>query len=435
MLVSTIDQSLFEQIKQDQSLNVSFVDFVQHLHKILDSVTKRNDLHVTLSSAPSSNAAQTLQFYERRSFRNLVHLSLPIEQPSERYVLHYIQQSLFDTQRMCDGHALHLKRVQHDISQRDAQIADLRADIAKLSGRLQEEENRVLARNAEQVHRLQAEVKHLSEAREMDDRKHRHTVKTLQDTLDYKTKEAQSLADKLGQEVQRTEQLLVDLQQSKQSLRLGVEESERLRSEIAAHKAQDRKSEHMLAEQRKQLQDIGERLNAKEKHASDVQAELEAEKHIARTKRMALELATDEIARANSIIVKQSKELGQLAKKCDWRTEVALRQEQRMKGMETELEAMRATVRQTGQAAKENADVSGQLRELRDATDDINRKYGRSELQDHQLIGINLNGFVWFVIPEIQELRQQLHQVNAESKLNDCTNRYLNMTGRGGDQR
>lgn len=381
MLVSTIDAVLFEQIKHDQSLNVSFIDFVQHLQKILDSAAKRNDLHATLTSVASaaSPGSGTLQFYERRSFRNLVHLSLPIEQPTERFVLHYIQLALADAQQLADAQALQLQRAQHELTARDAQLAELRSDLAKSSARLRDEEARQQARNADQQHRLQTELQRAAEAREADDHRHRHTIKTLQDTLDRKTNEAQQLAERLAQDALKATAVRDELQQARQQLRHGQEEADRLRTECAALKAHDRQTEHAVVEQRQQLHELGERLQAHEKQRSEMQAELEAEKHIARTKRLALELATEEISRANSIIVRQAKELGQLAKKCEWRTEVALRQEQRIAAMEAEREELRATVRAETETNKENADVSGQLRQLRDATDEINRKYARSK--------------------------------------------------------
>lgn len=145
--------------------------------------------------------------------------------------------------------------------------------------------------------------------------------------------------------------------------------------------------EQTAAEQRAQLAELRTREQAAEKRDSDRLAELEAERHIARTKRLALELATDEISRANAIIVKQAKELGQLVKKCEWRTEVALRQEQRIGELEREREALRRAAEVAEREGKENADVGGQLRELRAATDDIGRKYARSKLHQGLLIG------------------------------------------------
>lgn len=96
MLISTIDNVLFGQIKCDQSLNVTFDGFVEHLCKILDSC-KRSELHLTLIRQMQSTE-QVLQFYEKRSFRNLVHLCLPVEEPPLRFILHSINQTLATVQ-------------------------------------------------------------------------------------------------------------------------------------------------------------------------------------------------------------------------------------------------------------------------------------------------------------------------------------------------
>lgn len=372
MLVSTIDAPLFDQLKHDQSLNVSFVDFVQHLHKILDSATKRADLHATLT-------ATTLQFVERRSFRNLVHLALPIEQPTERFVLHYIQLALADAQQAAAGQALQLQRAQHELAARDAQLADVRTDLAKATARLRDEEARSLARTADQQHRLQAELQRAAEAHETEDRRHRHQIATLQEALDRKTSEAHGQAERLAKDAQQLAALRDELQLVRQQQRHDREEADRMRADGAAHKAHVDQAEHTATEQRQRLADLSGRLQAHEKQHSEMLAELEAERHIARTKRLALELATEEIGRANGIIGRQARELAQLAKKCEWRTEVALRQEQRIAALEAERAALQVSVQERAQADKENGGVAEQLRQLRESADGIQRKYGRSE--------------------------------------------------------
>lgn len=40
MFISTIDNYLYDQIKVQQTLHVSFQDFIQHLTKILESCVK-----------------------------------------------------------------------------------------------------------------------------------------------------------------------------------------------------------------------------------------------------------------------------------------------------------------------------------------------------------------------------------------------------------
>lgn len=379
MLLSTIDQTLFERIKTEQSLNVTFAGFVEHFLKILDAA-KRNELQCALliGSNPSS---QHLQFFERRSFRNLIHLALPIQVASEKCVLHYIQQSLLAVQQQSAGLASQAQRLQSEVNHRDKQILDLRNELKDLGSKLSAQENQLLLRNSEHVKRLQTDIQLLTETKEVEVRKLSHSIKTLQDTVDYMTKEKYSISEKHNHEMKKFEAVREELKQLKHSSRSAHEECERLRQEVANLKANDRKSEHLLTEQRKQMADLRDQLLAHEKQHSEKEAELEAEKHITRTKRLALELATEEISKANSIIVRQAKELSQLGEKVDWRTEVALQQEKRMKEVETEVLSLRKRCQMAEAADKTNSDASGELQKLREATDEINRKYNRSELK------------------------------------------------------
>lgn len=375
MFISTIDQLIFERIKTEQSLNVTFAGFVDHFLKILDA-TKRSELHCSLSIGTN----RQLQFFERRSFRNLVHLSLPIAVASDKLVLHYIQQTLLAVQQQSNGFATQAQRLQSDVGHRDKQIFDLRNELKELMARLSAQENQLTARNSEHVKRLQTDIQLVNEAHEAELRKLLHQIKTLQDTIDYMTKEKYATTEKHNHEMKKFETVREELKQLKHSTKNSHEECERMRQEVATLKMHDRKSEHLLTEQRKQLADLRDQMQAHDKQRSELDAELEAEKHIARTKRMALELATEEISKANSIIVKQSKELSQLSKKVDWRTDVALQQEKRMREIETEVVSLRKRCQMAEQLEKENPDVADELKKLRDTTDELNRKYNRSKL-------------------------------------------------------
>lgn len=377
MLISTIDQAHFERIKNEQSLNVTFAGFVDHFLKILDA-TKRNELHCALITG-HNREQRNLQFFERRSFRNLVHLALPIEVASEKCVLFYIQQSLLVAQQQSSEFASQAQRLQSEIGHRDKHILDLRNENKDLNAKLSAQENQILLRNSEHVKRLQTDIQLLNEAKEVEVRKLSHSIKTLQDTVDYMTQEKYSAAEKHNHEMKKFESVREELKQLKHSTRSSHEECERMRQEVANLKAQDRKMEHLLTEQRKQNADLRDQLLDHDKQRSELEAELEAEKHITRTKRMALELATEEISKANSIIFKQSKELSQLSKKVDWRTEVALQQEKHMKEVETEVLSLRKRCQLAEENDKENSDVGSELKKLREATDEINRKYNRSE--------------------------------------------------------
>lgn len=217
MLISTIDNQLFEQIKCEQSLNVTFEGFVEHFTKILDAC-KRSELHLRLVRDTSANTQppQQLQFYEKRSFRNLVHLCVPIEEPPVKFVLYYINMALSTVQHQANMAGQQSHKLQKDIEYRDQQICELRNEVKVLTGRISDQENMVFNRNSEvsrlmeylyiggrhdvsifqQVNRLQQDIKHLNETKDVEIRKLNHTVKTLQDTVDYLTKENYAKTEK-----------------------------------------------------------------------------------------------------------------------------------------------------------------------------------------------------------------------------------------------
>lgn len=146
MLISTIDNQLFEQIKCEQSLNVTFEGFVEHFTKILDAC-KRSELHLRL--VRDTQPAQQLQFYEKRSFRNLVHLCVPIEEPPVKFVLYYINMALSTVQHQANMAGQQVHKLQKDIEYRDAQIGELRNEVKALTGRISDHENMAFNRNSE----------------------------------------------------------------------------------------------------------------------------------------------------------------------------------------------------------------------------------------------------------------------------------------------
>lgn len=182
-----------------------------------------------------------------------------------------------------------------------------------------------------------------------------------------------------SQDTKKLDVLREEMRQMMANTKSIRDENEKLRKETTAHKSQERKSEHLLSELRKQLANQQDQLLLHEKQKNELEAELEAEKQITRTKRCALELATEEINKANSIIVRQAREMTALKQKVDWRTEVALQQERRVKELEENNSRLKQQLEVADEGSKENQDVGKHLQDLRNATDYIQRKYSRSK--------------------------------------------------------
>lgn len=183
-----------------------------------------------------------------------------------------------------------------------------------------------------------------------------------------------------SQETKKLDALYEEMRQLKLSMKTQREENERLRRENQAHSTLNRKNEHLLCEQRKHLDDVEKQINVHSIRITELEAELEAEQQITQRKRNALDVATEEISKANSIIVRQSRELTQLSNKVDWRTDVALQQEQRITFLEKENQSFKEQLKKVSDSEKENVGVANQLQDLREVADEINRKYNRSKL-------------------------------------------------------
>lgn len=379
MLISTIDTAAFERIKCEQTLNVTYDGFVEHLTKILDAC-HRAELHLSLVGGGGGDGqCCRLQFYEKHAFRNLIHLAVPIAEPSLAVVLHYINAALATAKHQANQSAQQVQKQLRELDYRDSQIGDLKAEVKLLAQKVADQQNLVFDRNTEQVNRLQSELNKLADAKEADARKFGHTIKTLQDTVDYLTKENFACVDRCGQETKKADVVREELRQCRAAAKVVRDEVDALRTKVAAQGTHDLKTDHLLGELRKQLADQQDRLLAADKQRQDCAAQLEAERQITRTKRTALELATDEINKANSIIVKQAKEVGQLRTKVDLRTEVALQQERRVKELETANERLRQQIAHGQQTAGQSEMVAKHLHDLRTATDELHKKYSKSK--------------------------------------------------------
>lgn len=112
MYISTVDITSFQELKQDQSLHVTFAGFIENLVHILQDC-QAGKLEICLlqmqqqqqdtrdirlgDSAMSSchqNCNYQLQFVEMRSFKNLVHLCLPCRMAPLNVVLFYMNNIL-----------------------------------------------------------------------------------------------------------------------------------------------------------------------------------------------------------------------------------------------------------------------------------------------------------------------------------------------------
>nr|5AL7_A Chain A, SPINDLE ASSEMBLY ABNORMAL PROTEIN 6 HOMOLOG [Drosophila melanogaster]5AL7_B Chain B, SPINDLE ASSEMBLY ABNORMAL PROTEIN 6 HOMOLOG [Drosophila melanogaster] len=131
MYITTVDSASFQDLKQDQSLNVSFSGFIDNVVRMLkDCQSGKLELHLTTRDQNLSSGREVhdyyLQFVEIRSDKNLVHLSLPCRSAPLNTVLFYINSML---------EASHKKQyiLEQSMQQMQAEINAQRAHAERLT--------------------------------------------------------------------------------------------------------------------------------------------------------------------------------------------------------------------------------------------------------------------------------------------------------------
>lgn len=207
--------------------------------------------------------------------------------------------------------------------------------------------------------------------------------------------------------------------------------NERIQSELITIQNREKKQEYILSENRRLIHELNEKLSHKDKRISDMEAELEAEKNICSTKRNSLQIATEEIAKANGIILKQGRQLNDLQKDIDIRTEIALKQEVLLKEKEHENDMLSTRIAQLQdeflKAKQEHRNAAVSLRGLQDDANKIEDKYKSSRFY----ILINVKFFIITnKISGIEELHRKICG-NSISPLGSCNSnsstRYMKM--------
>lgn len=110
MYITTVDSTSFQELKQDQSLHVTFAGFIENLIHILQDCQagkleiclvqmQQDGRDIRLSDSAMSAAGQMncnfqLQFVEMRPFKNLIHLCLPCRLAPLNVVLFYMNNIL-----------------------------------------------------------------------------------------------------------------------------------------------------------------------------------------------------------------------------------------------------------------------------------------------------------------------------------------------------
>ncbi|XP_055541170.1 spindle assembly abnormal protein 6 homolog isoform X1 [Wyeomyia smithii] len=381
MFISTIDNNSYEQIRTEQSLHVTFQGFIDHLTKILECC-KKEELHISLVQ---NNNLYLLQFYEKSSFKNLMHLFLRIEPATTETVLFHINLSLQSFQDQTADYACRVQQYQLELASRDDTINRLQNDVRSLNTKLQDQENLIFNRNTEELNRLQQTIKHMNDAKEIEEKRLKAMLSAMQEKIDQQNREILVVNERLLQDTKLCESLREENNKLKSHTAQARNEIDRLKAELHSCQNRDGRNEAVIMDLRKQMIELQSKYKINEKQKSELEAELEAEKKICQTKKNALLLTTDELSNANIIISNLNKEIIRLKNKVELRTEIAMRQEKLIQDKEKDYIELQDTVKKIQQEHLKNRvlseDYAQNVRTIKETSEAIEEKY-RKKIND-----------------------------------------------------
>lgn len=371
MLLCTIDSDIFERIKLEQSINVSYTGFIDYLLQILDGCRKE-ELHVAIIS---NNSQKFIQLYEKRPFKNLTHLYLPIKKADTTTILFHMNQTLSTLQTQLVAYKTQLETQQLDSNDKHATIDKLKQEIKQLRISMKEQENQIFNRNTEEVNQLHSEIKELQNEKETNERKMKLELRSQQDRIDTLTRDLFSTNERLEEEKRKQDLLKTEISRTKHY----ITENHSLQSELEQLKLKEIRFESKISELQVLHNDSQLQAHKNEKRIEELLAQLEAEKRISKTKRDALELAGEEVTTANRIIRKQTGEIEKLKSKCDLRTELALKQEQVIQEKDKEIDNLHNILvqlkKEFDQSKLKKEEVLETIQNLQESADCLEDKY------------------------------------------------------------
>ncbi|XP_016937450.4 spindle assembly abnormal protein 6 homolog [Drosophila suzukii] len=386
MYIATVDSTSFQELKQDQSLNVTFSGFLDNVVRMLkDCQSGKLELHLSGRDQNISSGREThdyhLQFVEIRSFKNLVHLSLPCRSAPLNTVLFYINKMLDASQKKQFMLEQSIQQMQVEINSQRVHTERLGTENKNLREAIAENTRMLEEKHAAEIQQYQDKLAKVNEQRGNELERNRRAISGLQAQMEKASLEKADLKSAQEQAEQRCQTLGEELSCCKARVCTLKEQNDKLQGELANARKQERKLEYKIEDLKQHTAELQEHIQKGNKEKANLSAELEAEKKILHTKRQALEMATEEISKANQIILKQSQELLNHKKTIAWRTEVALQQEKAVQAKdslltlrEDELREARITIE------KLREEIPQQLQSMRNFAQSLEQKYSKQIL-------------------------------------------------------
>ncbi|EDV94636.1 spindle assembly abnormal protein 6 homolog [Drosophila grimshawi] len=381
MYITTVDSASFHQLKQDQSLNVTFGGFMENVVRMLqDCHEGKLELCLSARDCTSDTARDRhdyhLQFVEKRSFKNLVHLCLPCRSAPLHTVLFYINATLDATHKKLYALEQNTQQLQLEMNAQRSHIEQLGVENSKLREAFAENTRKLGEKHLVELQQMQEKLDKLRDQRNNELDRSRQSIAGLQTQLERAAQEmvdVKALQEQIEKQKKNLNEELICCKSRMCTLK---EQNEKLHNELTGAKKQGRKLEYKIEDLKQHTAELQEHIQKGNKEKANIAAELEAEKKILHTKRQALEMASDEIAKANQIILKQNQELLSQKKTIAWRTEVALQQEKAVKEKDKLLTIRDEELQQSRQTIQQlREEIPQQLQSMRHFAQGLEEKY------------------------------------------------------------
>lgn len=389
VFICTIDNSKFEHFKVEQSLYVTFEAFVNHITEMVEKCRQKqmNMLLTMVNSGfePHKQQKYRLQFYEKGTLKNLEHISLPIESAPYEVILFHINQTYAYSQ---DENRILLQKnnnLQLELAQKDDKIDVLNGIINGQKHNLLEQEKALKERCKEQMTRLEIEIKELHDGKNYQAQEFEKQISAFKARVESLMKDNYTLTEQLKNEQKQSSKLRSDGKKALNQITSLNQQLDQVNGERMNQQNTAQKNDKLVADLRRQIGDLEQKMMMYKKQKQELLAELEAERNICQIKKDGLKMATEDICNANKIIRKQATEIDNLRKKVELRTEVALKQEQLIRDVNKGKENLGNVIGNIDQALKQNTvlsrDTENRIQAIQEKTTMIESKY-RDRIDD-----------------------------------------------------
>lgn len=265
MYITTVDSASFQDLKQDQSLNVSFSGFIDNVVRMLkDCQTGKLELHLTTRDQNLSSGREVhdyyLQFVEIRSFKNLVHLSLPCRSAPLNTVLFYINSMLEASHKKQYILEQSRQQMQAEINAQRAHAERLTTENTNLREALAENTRILEEKHAAEVHQYQGKLSKINEQRSNELERNRRAISGFQAQLDKASLEKAELKSAQEQAEKRCQTLSEELSCCKARVCTLKEQNDKLHGDVANIRKQERKLEYKIEDLKQHTVELQEHI-------------------------------------------------------------------------------------------------------------------------------------------------------------------------------